>query len=154
MVNKLIAHNLKISTAESCTGGLISAYITSFPGSSSVFDMGFATYSNDAKHKLLGVSKETLEDYGAVSKETALEMSFGVREKSQADIGIAVTGIAGPGGGTPSKPVGLVYISLCSKHEHIFSQLNLDGTRDEIRKQTVEKVIEMVENHIEKWYNK
>lgn len=154
MIEKLIAHNLKISTAESCTGGLISAYITSFPGSSAVFDMGFATYSNDAKHTLLGVSNETLKQHGAVSCETALEMSCGVMTKSGADIGISVTGIAGPGGGTQEKPVGLVYISLCSKQEHIYYKLNLDGTRDEIRKQTVDKVIEMVENHIEKWYNK
>ena len=154
MVETLISHNLKISTAESCTGGLISAYITSFPGSSAVFDMGFATYSNDAKHNLLGVSNDTLHKYGAVSKETALEMSRGVMLKSGADIGVSVTGIAGPGGGSKEKPVGLVYISLCSKQEHIFFQLNLDGNRDEIRKQTLDKVIDMVEKHIEKWYNK
>jgi len=153
MVEKLIAHNLKISTAESCTGGLISAYITSFPGSSQVFDMGFTTYSNEAKHTLLGVLESTLLSYGAVSKETALEMSKGVMAKSGADIGVSVTGIAGPGGGSEKKPVGLVYISLCSKQEHIYFRLNLDGNREEIRKQTVDKVVEMVENHIKKWYN-
>ncbi len=153
MVDELIKHKLKISTAESCTGGLISSYITDFSGASAVFDMGFVTYSNDAKIKLLNVSKETLEKHGAVSMETALEMSYGAKVNSSADIGVSVTGIAGPCGGTPEKPVGLVFISLCSKQEHIFYQLNLDGNRDEIRKQTVSRVIEMVENHIDKWYN-
>ena len=153
MIEKLKKNNLKISTAESCTGGLIAAYITSFPGSSEVFDMGFVTYSNQAKNTLIGVSEETLNKYGAVSKETALEMSKGVRDKSGADIGVSVTGIAGPGGGTPQKPVGLVYISLCGQYEHIYIRLDLKGSREEVRAQTVKKAVEMVENYIIKWYN-
>ncbi len=153
MVQKLIEHNLKIATAESCTGGMISSYITDFSGASAIFDMGFVTYSNEAKIKLLGVSEETLKNYGAVSKETALEMSRGAMLQSGSDIGVSVTGIAGPGGGTPEKPVGLVYISLCSKQEHIFYKLNLKGNREEIRSQTVNETVEMIENHLEKWYN-
>lgn len=153
MVDLLIKHKLKISTAESCTGGMLSAYITDFPGSSEVFDMGFVTYSNKAKHTLLGVSNETLDKYGAVSEQTALEMSEGVCRRAGSDIGIGITGIAGPGGGTKEKPVGLVYVSLYSSKEHIFSRLNLHGNRAEIRRQTVKKAVEMVENHINKWYN-
>ncbi|MDD4688576.1 MAG: CinA family protein [Eubacteriales bacterium] len=153
MIELLLNHNLKISTAESCTGGLLASYITSFAGSSSVFDMGFVTYSNDAKNQLIGVNNDTLHSFGAVSKETALEMSKGVMDKAQSDIGVSITGIAGPDGGTKDKPVGLVYISLCSKFEHIYYQLNLDGDRTEIRHKTVEKAIEMVVNHVNKCYN-
>ena len=109
---KLMSRGLTLSAAESCTGGMFGAAITDIPGVSAVFDRSVVTYSNQAKIDELGVKPETLEKYGAVSEQTALEMAEGVRRKSGTDIGISVTGIAGPDGGTAEKPVGLVYIGL------------------------------------------
>lgn len=114
LVLLLKGKKLKIATAESCTGGLISQRITSIAGSSSVFDCGICSYSNDIKHSVLGVSESTLVQHGAVSAETAAEMAACIRKISNADIGISVTGIAGPDGGTEEKPVGLVYIGIDS----------------------------------------
>lgn len=121
---KLLERKLTISAAESCTGGMFAAALTDIPGISAVFDRSLVTYSNEAKMSELGVRAETLEKYGAVSEETALEMAEGVRRVSGSDIGISVTGIAGPGGGTDAKPVGTVYIGfvymykkLCRKVE-------------------------------------
>lgn len=111
-VKLLREKGLKAATAESCTGGMVSQRITEIPGSSEVFDCGLCTYSNEMKEKLLGVSGETLAEFGAVSKETAAEMAKGVRKVSGADIGVSVTGIAGPDGGTAEKPVGLVYVAV------------------------------------------
>ena len=112
VAEKLIDKKLSLSCAESCTGGLFSATLTKIPGISAVFDRCFVTYSNRAKMEELGVSKETLETFGAVSAETAEEMVRGVHKKTGSNLCIAVTGIAGPDGGTEEKPVGLVYISL------------------------------------------
>lgn len=120
----LVAHlniaKKKIATAESCTGGLVSARITEVSGSSSVFECGICSYGNNIKTKVLGVREETLESFGAVSSQTAIEMANGVRLLSKSDIGISTTGIAGPTGGTAEKPVGLVYIG-CSTKEHTFA---------------------------------
>lgn len=113
VVKELAAQRKTVATAESCTGGLLAKRITDIPGSSDVFHMGCVTYSNDVKTMLLGVPEETLRQYGAVSPQTAEAMARGVREKSGADYGIGVTGIAGPGGGTEEKPVGLVYLAIC-----------------------------------------
>lgn len=113
-VKLLIEKKMSAATAESCTGGLVSERITNIPGASEVFGCGVCTYSNEMKMKLLGVSAETLAAHGAVSSETALEMAKGVRKLSGADFGISITGIAGPGGGTAEKPVGLVYIAVAS----------------------------------------
>ena len=112
LVEKLKEKRLTIAVAESCTGGLIAKKITEISGSSEVFGYGVVTYANEAKEKMIGVKTQTLMEYGAVSHETASEMANGVRKISGADIGIAVTGIAGPGGGTETKPVGLVYIGI------------------------------------------
>ncbi len=109
---KLIERNLTISSAESCTGGLFARTMTDIPGISAVFDRGFVTYSNDAKMAELGVKKETLDQFGAVSQETAIEMAQGLKAKTGSRICISVTGIAGPGGGTEEKPVGLVYVCV------------------------------------------
>ncbi|MBP3855677.1 MAG: nicotinamide-nucleotide amidohydrolase family protein [Ruminiclostridium sp.] len=106
---------LTLASAESCTGGLISAEITSVSGSSDVFGYGVCTYANEAKMKLLGVREETLAAVGAVSEETAVQMAEGVRKLSGADMAVSVTGIAGPTGGTPDKPVGTVYIGFSSE---------------------------------------
>lgn len=112
LVEALSAKKLCIATAESCTGGMISAAITSVSGASGVFDCGVCTYANHIKNRLVGVKEETLATYGAVSDRTAAEMARGVRLLAGADIGISTTGIAGPLGGTPYKPVGLVYIGV------------------------------------------
>lgn len=134
----------KISTAESCTGGLLAKTITDAPGSSDVFEFGAVVYSNKFKNKLLGVPKEVLNMYGAVSEETAYALSKGICEYSDAEVGVGITGIAGPGGGTKEKPVGLVYYSIYirQKNIHICEKLLLSGARDEVRSQTVTAVLE------------
>ena len=112
LVDALAAKKLRIATAESCTGGMISAAITSVSGASGVFDCGVCSYANFIKNKIVGVKEETLATYGAVSDRTAAEMARGVRLLAGADIGISTTGIAGPLGGTAYKPVGLVYVGV------------------------------------------
>ncbi len=126
-------NGMTLATAESCTGGLISKRITEVPGSSDVFGYGVVTYANEAKEKLLGVKHETLEANGAVSPQTAEEMATGVREMSGADVGVAVTGIAGPGGGTTEKPVGLVYVGISSRLGTRHKKLMLTGDRQRVR---------------------
>lgn len=134
----LKAKKQKIATAESCTGGWISECLTEVPGSSVWFDRGFVTYSNSAKIQMLGVNSETLESHGAVSAETAAEMVSGALNMSEADYAIAVTGIAGPDGGTPEKPVGTVYIAWQAKNQPVkVVKMLLTGNRRQIRQQTV-----------------
>lgn len=133
-----------ITFAESCTGGMLAEMLTAVSGASECFDGSFVTYANEQKEKMVGVRHETLEKYGAVSYQTALEMSRGARLALGADIGAGVTGIAGPGGGTPEKPVGLVYISISTKDIHCFCRLNLDGDRFEVRRKTCLYVLELV----------
>ena len=116
LVKLLLEKKLTIATCESCTGGLISKRITNVSGSSEVFGYGVCTYANEAKMKLLSVSPETLDSFGAVSEQTALEMAKGMLKLSSADIAISTTGIAGPTGGTAEKPVGLVYTAFCTKN--------------------------------------
>lgn len=125
------------ATAESCTGGLIIAAMTDIPGSSTMVDRGFVTYSNEAKMEMLGVSPETLERHGAVSEQTALEMAKGALERSRAGIALAVTGIAGPGGGSVEKPVGLVWFGIAIEgkppiaEKRLFGDIGRDGVRRE-----------------------
>ena len=133
-----------ITFAESCTGGMLAEMLTAVSGASECFDGSFVTYANEQKEKLIGVRHETLAKYGAVSYQTALEMSRGARLALGADFGIGITGIAGPGGGTPEKPVGLVYISISTKDIHCFCRLNLDGDRFEVRRKTCLYVLELV----------
>ena len=134
----LISKQKIISTAESCTVGWISQVLTEVPGSSAWFDRGFVTYSNEAKMEMLGVNESTLTDFGAVSAQTAIEMAEGVLKHSNADCAIAVTGIAGPTGGTPEKPVGTIFIALTltDKTSQVVKK-TLVGNRHEIRQQTV-----------------
>ena len=140
-----------VSTAESCTGGMIGAYLTDIAGISEYYGYGVVTYSNDAKQKLIGVNADNLKNHGAVSREVALDMSRGIMNVSGANIGVSSTGIAGPGGGTPEKPVGLVYISLCTDDGyHIYKQLNLKGDRLSVRQQTVEQVTDMIIDYLKK----
>lgn len=121
-----------LATAESCTGGLLAKRITDVSGASQVFEMGAVTYANRIKEKVLGVSHETLEAHGAVSEETAREMARGIRRAADSDLGVGITGIAGPGGGTPEKPVGLVYIALCDG-EHTWVRRMAPGSADRPR---------------------
>ena len=134
-----------VATAESCTGGLIIATLTEIPGSSSMVDRGFVTYSNDAKMEMIGVSKETLDAYGAVSRETALEMAAGALAHSRAGIALAVTGIAGPDGGSAEKPVGLVWFGIAVRGHpaHAEKRLFDNQGRDYIRRETVKTALEL-----------
>ena len=144
IIEKLIEKKIVVSTAESCTGGMIASAITDVPGSSTIFGYGMVTYSNEAKRMILGVKKETLDRVGAVSEETAFEMAKGLKRVSVADVAVSVTGIAGPGGGSEQKPVGLVYMGL-AKGEEIFVKKNLfSGSRDEIRRQTVNTALNFI----------
>ena len=141
----LQAQQKKLVTAESCTGGWIAQALTDVPGSSLWFDRGFVTYSNTSKIEMLGVKLKTLETYGAVSEETATEMVSGALAFSHADCAIAVTGIAGPQGGTREKPVGTVFIGWGYKNQNIkVIQLKLTGNRHEIRSQPVKIALEGV----------
>jgi nicotinamide-nucleotide amidase len=127
-----------LATAESCTGGLVSACLTEIAGSSDVFDRGFVTYSNDAKMELLGVPRGLLETVGAVSAEVAEVMAAGAIEASRADVALSVTGIAGPGGGSPAKPVGLVFIGSCRRGATPASARHLfPGDRSAVRQATL-----------------
>jgi len=118
--------------AESCTGGLISHRITRIAGSSAYYYGGAVTYSNEAKVKFLGVKPATLEKYGAVSEQTALEMSAGIKEKTGASVGLSVTGIAGPSGGSPEKPVGTVWLSIARHQSHEARLCQFHGERERI----------------------
>ncbi|MFV0464842.1 MAG: CinA family protein [Lachnospiraceae bacterium] len=148
----LAAKKWTITTAESCTGGLIAASLVDISGISEFFMEGYITYSNVAKHRILGVSEDTLRTFGAVSQETAEEMAGCVLTAANADISIISTGIAGPCGGTPDKPVGLVYLA-CATKKQIFVQRHMfHGDRREIREQAVAKALELVETVLKSQY--
>lgn len=136
-LHKLVLdRKLRLASAESCTGGLISALLTSLPGSSAYFLGGVCSYSNDAKHRLLTVPEELIHKHGAVSELVAKSMAEGARRVFAADFTLAVTGIAGPGGGTDTKPVGTVFVGFCSKGLTDVEHLKLTGDRESIRAQT------------------
>lgn len=144
IVKELLQENKWLATAESCTGGLIAATITDISGSSGCFGYGVTTYSNEAKQRLIGVSESSLANWGAVSPQVAEEMARGVRKVSGADIAVAVTGIAGPGGGSAEKPVGLVYIGIATQQGVVAIKNNFSGSRQEIRNATVKKALSLV----------
>ena len=157
VVKLLWSKGKKAATAESCTGGLVSAAITSVSGSSEVFELGVCSYANRIKQEVLGVSAEALEKYGAVSEQVAAEMAIGVMKRSGSDFGVSTTGIAGPTGGSEEKPVGTVWIGVCSK-ESCHAERFLFGTegcpngvteREYIRQQAVCKALELLQNEIE-----
>ena len=141
LVEILTKKQYKITTAESCTGGLVAATIVNVSGASEVFQAGFVTYANEAKEKELGVKSETLQTYGAVSEKTAKEMAIGCAAHAKAQVGISITGIAGPGGGTAEKPVGLVYIG-CAVRSNVYVEKNVfSGDRQQIRRQAADRAI-------------
>ncbi len=140
----------KIATAESCTGGLISSCLTAVPGSSDAFICSFVTYSNESKTRLLGIPVDAITDYGAVSDIVAAAMAEGAVAHSGADLAVAVTGVAGPGGGTSEKPVGLVYLSLAQVGDDaVVKRYIFAGTRDDIRRSTVGAALELLLSGLE-----
>ena len=141
------ARGLKVATAESCTGGLVAAALTEIAGSSDVVDCGFVTYSNAAKQAMLGVPEATLKRHGAVSGETAAAMAAGALKNSQADLAVAITGIAGPGGGTEAKPVGLVYFAAASRDGSRLARTRRYGKigRRRVRQRSVAEALELLQ---------
>lgn len=137
IVDMLKAADMTLTTVESCTGGLLSGRLVNVSGASDVFEQSFVTYANKAKKKLVGVKKSTLKEFGAVSEETAREMAEGGRKEAEADACLAITGIAGPGGGTEEKPVGLVYIGCCIKGKTVVRKYQFTGNRQKIREHAV-----------------
>lgn len=141
------AQKLRIATAESCTGGLIGALLTEIPGSSDVFDRGFIVYSNRAKSDMLGVPGDLIADLGAVSEAVARAMAEGAVENSNAHMAVAVTGVAGPGGGTKMKPIGLVHVAAARERRSIIHEAHRFGDigRSEIRLKTVEAALQLLQ---------
>lgn len=146
---KLGLRHKTMCCAESCTGGLIGAAMTDMAGSSEYFLGSAVTYSNEAKMKLLGVREQTLADHGAVSEETASEMALGAAALFGADYSVAVTGIAGPGGETPTKPVGLVYIAVSDGSRVVVTKNNFEGGRQQVRDSTVMEACGLLKDFIE-----
>lgn len=142
----LIQNNKKLTVAESCTGGWVAKVLTDLAGSSDWFERGFVTYSNQAKNEMLGVAESTLENKGAVSQETVTEMALGALKNSHADFSMSISGIAGPGGGSVEKPLGLVWFSWAVKENNTFNILASEkqvfaGDRESVRRQAVEYVL-------------
>lgn len=152
LVSACDAKGVRLATAESCTGGLIAAAITDVPGSSAVFDRGFVTYSNEAKAEMLAVEPDAIGEHGAVSHEVAVQMALGAIKRSHANLAVAVTGVAGPGGGTVAKPIGLVHVALARRGDdeallESEARLMLDGAfaeagREGVRQATVRAALQ------------
>ncbi|MEP1143517.1 MAG: CinA family protein [Henriciella sp.] len=149
-MDEAMERRVKIVTAESCTGGLIAGLFTEFAGSSKVLERGFVTYSNQAKSEILGVAGDVLADYGAVSEPVVRLMAEGAMEQSRANLAIAVTGIAGPGGGTPMKPVGTVHIACARENKAMVHEMLTLGDigRYDVRMATVEAALNMIRAQI------
>ena len=136
------AKGMKLASAESCTGGWLAKIITDIPGSSAWFTASVVSYSNEAKQSLLGVNESTLNEFGAVSGETVLEMTDGLFSNTGADVAVSISGIAGPDGGTDAKPVGLVWLSWGKRDKSVFANpFNFDGDREEVRKQSIKQAL-------------
>lgn len=150
----LLANKLSVTCAESCTGGMLSARLINVPGVSDAYKAGLVTYSNKAKRKILGVRKGTLEKYGAVSARTAEEMAKGAAIATKADVAVALTGIAGPGGGTKEKPVGLVYISCNVKGKVAVKEYHFKGNRNKVREAATSAALSLMRSCILEYYSK
>ena len=149
LVGRLLRQaGMTLALAESCTGGLVAHRITNVPGSSDYFVGGIVSYSNDVKERVLGVQQTTLHRHGAVSEQTALEMARGGRRVCRADVALAVTGVAGPGGGTPDKPVGLVYVALVTPDGEWVERHVWDGDRRENRERSAEAALDLLRRHL------
>lgn len=154
VVDLLLANELTVSCAESCTGGMLSARLINIPGVSDVYKCGYVTYSNKAKRRILGVKKPTLQKYGAVSSQTAEEMVKGTAFVSKADVAVAITGIAGPDGGTPEKPVGLVYIACSVKGNVCVKEYHLNGSRTRIRESATTAALMLMRSCMLEYFSK
>ena len=141
--------HLTLGLAESCTGGLIATFITDIPGSSAYFEGGIVAYSYQVKERMLGVPASILERDGAVSAETVMAMAKGARKVLKVDVALAITGIAGPSGGTPDKPVGLTYIGLASPRGELWRKYIWQGDRRENREQSARAALELLKDHLE-----
>ena len=148
VVELLARKHLTVTTAESCTGGLIAGTLINAAGASDVLNEGYVTYSNEAKERLVHVSHETLERYGAVSAQTAQEMAEGAARAAGADAALSATGIAGPGGGSVEKPVGLVYVGCCLNGRTVVKECRFNGSRMENRLRTVETALTMLREQL------
>jgi nicotinamide-nucleotide amidase len=147
ILKKFTERNVQIAIAESCTGGYVCHMITNISGASKVFDRGVVCYSNKAKVEQLNVNPLSIEKYGAVSKEVAEQMAINVRKQSKVNVGIGITGIAGPTGGTPEKPVGLVYIGFSTEKETIIEKHVFKADRIAFKKKVLTKVLQLLENY-------
>ncbi len=150
VLDKCRAKGFTLATAESCTGGLIAALFTDIAGSSDVFERGLITYSYRSKTELLGVETAMLEKHGAVSDQVVSVMASQARQRSKVDIAVAVSGIAGPGGAVPGKPVGTVFIGVSSSANLIVQRFQFGGDRSDVRMQTVEKALEMIKAELKR----
>lgn len=139
-----VKKKLTLTVAESCTGGLVGHRITNIPGSSKYFQMSVVAYSDEVKNKVLGVPIDVLREFGAVSSQTATAMAKRVKKLAQTDVGLGITGIAGPDGGTKEKPVGLVYIAVVTDDKIVCRECRFDGQRHDIKNQTAQKALELL----------
>ncbi len=145
VISALTKDHLRLVVAESCTGGLVSGALTDVPGASEVLERGFVTYSNDAKVEVLGLMPELLNQYGAVSKQVAEEMAQGALAFSHADVAVSVTGVAGPGGGSEKKPVGLVFFGVATRQGALMHyKCQFSGGREQVRMQAVAEALKLV----------
>ncbi|MFN4009679.1 MAG: CinA family protein [Pannonibacter sp.] len=148
LVKRMAGSGLKLATAESCTGGLVAGLVTEVPGSSAVLDRGFVTYSNEAKAEMIGVPMALITEHGAVSRPVAIAMAEGALARSRADIAVAITGIAGPGGGSAAKPVGTVHFACAARGQDTVAELHQipDTGRAAVRAQAVRIAVRLVSN--------
>ncbi|MBU0548561.1 MAG: CinA family protein [Candidatus Omnitrophica bacterium] len=146
--NKLLSQKKTIAVAESCTGGLLCGKLTKNPGASVYFLLGVVAYSNNSKEKILQIPARLISKYGAVSRQIAILMSKNIRKRSKADLGIGITGLAGPGGATVNKPVGTVFISLSAKNKNTCQMLSFRGSRQDIRKKTIHEALRLLCAHL------
>ncbi len=144
----LIEKKLTIACAESCTGGLLTSKLTDVAGSSAYVEGAVVSYSNEIKNKILHVKEETLKNFGAVSEQTAREMAVNVRQLMNTNIGVSITGIAGPGGGTAEKPVGTVYIGVSGSNGEKIQLFQFSGTRTEIKEKSAESALKMIKDYL------
>ena len=146
--NKLIKHNQTISVAESCTGGELSSELTKHPGASNYFLLGVVAYSNDSKEKILGIPVKIISKYGAVCRRVAVLMAQNIRKKTKADLGISITGIAGPDAGKPDKPIGTVFICLSARNKNICREFSFRGRRKDIRRKSTQEALRLLCAHL------
>lgn len=152
LIQKLSDRNMQIAVAESCTGGYISHMFTNISGASKVFERGIVCYSNQAKIDLLNIDPRVIEKYGAVSESVVKQLAYNIRVLSNIDIGIGISGIAGPTGGTPEKPVGLVFVGFSTERQTITQKYNIKAERITFKKEVLEKVVQYIEELLQEGF--